>query len=347
MMSVSDEVAAKFGLYPKPPLPPSFTVYVLRQLASSQDGRLAATYATGDLLRYRKSNKAIGVKTGDCAQVVNVNPLVNTIAIYNLNRNRPNNGIAIYDPSQHGLGAYIYKYRVRNFYIGDQIRFTEPWTAQKIPAMALAVITAIDDADNIEVQLCEGRSRSIAWKVRSMPFIDIRSEVEDRFPDKIRHFYKKAELSAANREQGNAGRRIRYHNNIDRERARSRSYSEEHKAVLAPKRKAHRSAHPEQHLARTRNYRSKKRSAPGSHTPQDIAAIWKRQRYLCAVPGCTHPISASTGQDKYHVDHVRALKNGGSNYPDNLQLLCGYHNQAKSDNDEYEWAQAHGLLFFK
>ena len=36
------------------------------------------------------------------------------------------------------------------------------------------------------------------------------------------------------------------------------------------------------------------------------------------------------GKGKYHVDHRMPLSLGGSNYPDNLQLLCPTCNLSKS-----------------
>jgi 5-methylcytosine-specific restriction endonuclease McrA len=50
-------------------------------------------------------------------------------------------------------------------------------------------------------------------------------------------------------------------------------------------------------------------------TGDDIKALLISQGGLCNA--CKCDISTS-----YHVDHVIALARGGTNWPDNLQLLC-------------------------
>jgi hypothetical protein len=94
-----------------------------------------------------------------------------------------------------------------------------------------------------------------------------------------------------------------------------------------------------------RNRNAKLKGSGGSHSLEDIADIWDRQGEKCAISDCNFPI-ASSGKNKYHVDHVKAVANGGSNDKSNLQILCGVHNRQKRDRDEYEWAQEYGLLFF-
>lgn len=105
------------------------------------------------------------------------------------------------------------------------------------------------------------------------------------------------------------------------------------------------------HLGKSTHYnrarRARQRGAEGFHTTEDIRRIWDKQKYKCAVPGCTNPISDKRGcKDIFHIDHIQALINGGSNWPCNLQILCKRHNCEKNAQDEYRWAQKHlGKLF--
>jgi hypothetical protein len=82
-------------------------------------------------------------------------------------------------------------------------------------------------------------------------------------------------------------------------------------------------------LCDNRLRRARERNAEGTHTAEDVQAIWIRQGKKCAVPECCHPISDQKGKNKYHVDHIVALVNGGSNWPENLQILCAKHNMQK------------------
>lgn len=98
-----------------------------------------------------------------------------------------------------------------------------------------------------------------------------------------------------------------------------------------------------------RNRKALVKQSEGRHTAEDIRRIWKKQKHRCNVPGCTNPISDNSSSPfKYHVDHVKAIVNGGRNDAHNLQILCPVHNLQKKQKDEYIWAQTHlGLLFPK
>lgn len=77
-------------------------------------------------------------------------------------------------------------------------------------------------------------------------------------------------------------------------------------------------------------YRASKKGAGGSHTVQDIRAMYDAQNGKCAV--CFTDISRY-----YEVDHVLPLSRGGSNSPGNLQLLCLRCNRSKGSKtmDEF------------
>ena len=83
--------------------------------------------------------------------------------------------------------------------------------------------------------------------------------------------------------------------------------------------------------------RALKAGAEGSHTPADIKRIRKAQGNKCVY--CKTSLD-----DGYHVDHIESLAGGGSNGPENLQLLCPTCNMSKGAADPVEFAQRIGLL---
>ena len=83
--------------------------------------------------------------------------------------------------------------------------------------------------------------------------------------------------------------------------------------------------------------RAMKRGAEGSYTVNDIDVIMKAQHRKCGY--CRKSI-----KNGYHVDHIVALINGGTNWPRNLQLLCGSCNSRKNAKDPIVFAQQLGLL---
>jgi 5-methylcytosine-specific restriction endonuclease McrA len=89
---------------------------------------------------------------------------------------------------------------------------------------------------------------------------------------------------------------------------------------------------PEKNAARVRNRHARKKSAEGFHTAEDVARIRSRQGDKCNNPFCAKLLNG-TG----HVDHILALKNGGSNWPRNLQLLCESCNSSKGAKNSFDW----------
>lgn len=95
---------------------------------------------------------------------------------------------------------------------------------------------------------------------------------------------------------------------------------------------------PEKRRVAIRNYRARnKKRVKGSHTVEDIQRLFNLQRGRCA--GCKECLPKS-----YHVDHVVPQSKGGTNYPINLQLLCGPCNQRKHVKSQIEFMQLMGYL---
>ena len=70
--------------------------------------------------------------------------------------------------------------------------------------------------------------------------------------------------------------------------------------------------------------------ADGHHTAADIKRIFADQGGICAA--CKIDVSGG-----YQVDHVRPLSRDGSNWPENLQILCKPCNCSKNDRTMCEW----------
>ena len=81
-------------------------------------------------------------------------------------------------------------------------------------------------------------------------------------------------------------------------------------------------------------YHTRKRSAPGRHTAADLVRLCAQQGGRCAAPHCGASLTVSCT-----IDHKLPLSRGGSNYPDNLQLLCKSCNDSKSARTMDEWLQ--------
>lgn len=81
--------------------------------------------------------------------------------------------------------------------------------------------------------------------------------------------------------------------------------------------------------------RARKRGAGGSFTPEELEAVFAKQRYRCANCGV---------KAKLVGDHKIALAKGGANDISNMEGLCSPCNHRKNAKDEIAWAQDNGRL---
>lgn len=94
--------------------------------------------------------------------------------------------------------------------------------------------------------------------------------------------------------------------------------------------KAWRIANPDAYIAQLHLRRSRKLGAEGTYGPEDVKRMLHAQSGLCN--GCSCEIWV-----KYTVDHMMPLSRGGSNWPNNLQLLCKRCNSSKNNRTMEEW----------
>lgn len=89
-------------------------------------------------------------------------------------------------------------------------------------------------------------------------------------------------------------------------------------------------------LSYPKRRRALQMGAKGSHSPSDVAEIFKQQRGLCAY--CRRKLL------KYDVDHIVPLSKGGSDDRRNIQLTCKSCNSRKHAKPPMEFARELGLL---
>lgn len=83
--------------------------------------------------------------------------------------------------------------------------------------------------------------------------------------------------------------------------------------------------------ANNQNRRARRQGAEGSHTIEELNILFESQEGRCAC--CNVEL---TGANK-HLDHKYPLALGGTNYIWNLQWLCQFCNNSKSDTHPDEW----------
>lgn len=87
------------------------------------------------------------------------------------------------------------------------------------------------------------------------------------------------------------------------------------------------------------NRRALLKNCEGSYTSDEIRELLEKQKWKCANPACNKSL-----KNKYHIDHIKPLSCGGSNWITNIQMLCPRCNLKKYTKDPIEWAQENGFL---
>ena len=113
-------------------------------------------------------------------------------------------------------------------------------------------------------------------------------------------------------------------------------YRNENRELINEKGRIYYQENCEQRKASSHAIRTKRAGCEGSYSKDDVSKLLVLQRRTCAC--CRNKLT------KYHIDHINPLAKGGTNWPENLQLLCQNCNQRKSDKHPIDFMQQNGFL---
>ena len=139
-------------------------VLVARQEITGADRQWAEQYQPGDMVRYTKGSKAVGIKPGEYARLEQTNEKHNLVTV------RRGNGESVsYDPRRlHGVT--IYRETQRSFAKGDRVQFTAPDREHRVANRELGTVEQIDSRGNLQIRVDSGRA--VAFNIRENPHID-------------------------------------------------------------------------------------------------------------------------------------------------------------------------------
>ena len=127
------------------------TALVPRQDMTGVDRAWAGQYEPGDVVRYSKGSRAIGLGAGKYAKVKEFEATSNLLTV-----SRADGTTLSYDPRRL-QGVTVYRESERNFAEGDRVQFTAPDRVLKIANRDLGTIHSIDAQENVEIRLDSGR----------------------------------------------------------------------------------------------------------------------------------------------------------------------------------------------
>jgi conjugative relaxase-like TrwC/TraI family protein len=139
-------------------------VLVARQEVTGADRQWAEQYQPGDVVRYTKGSKAIGIKPGEYARVEQTNEKDNLVTV-----KRESGEQVSYNPRRlHGVT--LYRETERALAKGDRVQFTAPNREQHIANRELGTIEQIDARGNLQVRLDSGRT--VTFNIRENRHLD-------------------------------------------------------------------------------------------------------------------------------------------------------------------------------
>jgi ATP-dependent exoDNAse (exonuclease V) alpha subunit len=141
-------------------------VHVLyaRQDVTGADRQHAQNYAKGDVLRYSKGSKPLGIQAGEYARVTATDRETNTVTV-----KRYGGEELRYDPRRL-QGVTIYRDAERTFAQGERVQLTAPYHAEKLANRELGTVENIDKNGNLKLKMDSGRE--VEFNARQHPHMD-------------------------------------------------------------------------------------------------------------------------------------------------------------------------------
>jgi conjugative relaxase-like TrwC/TraI family protein len=141
-------------------------VHVLyaRQDVTGADRQHAQNYAKGDVLRYSKGSKPLGIQAGEYARVTAADRETNTLTV-----KRYGGEELSYDPRRL-QGVTVYRDHERKFAQGDRVQMTAPYHEQKLANRELGTVEQIDKNGNLKLKMDSGRE--VEFNARQHPHLD-------------------------------------------------------------------------------------------------------------------------------------------------------------------------------
>ncbi len=135
-----------------------------RQDMTGADRAWAGQYEAGDVVRYTRGSKVLGIEAGEYARVENVDARENRVTI-----ERENGEHQSYDPRRLS-GVAVYHEAGRAFSEGDRVQFTAPSKELHVANRELGTIEKINDAGDVQIRTDSGRE--VAFNIREHPHLD-------------------------------------------------------------------------------------------------------------------------------------------------------------------------------
>ncbi|HEY3159833.1 MAG TPA: AAA family ATPase [Vicinamibacterales bacterium] len=125
-----------------------------RQEITGVDRQCAERYGDGDVVRYSRGSKALGIEAGDYARVESVDSKTNQVTV-----RTDDDRTLSYDPRRL-QGVTLYQEADRAFARGDRVQMTAPDRERGVPNRELGTVDRVDTQGRMDVRWDSGRTSS-------------------------------------------------------------------------------------------------------------------------------------------------------------------------------------------
>jgi conjugative relaxase-like TrwC/TraI family protein len=141
-------------------------VHVLyaRQDVTGADRQHAQNYERGDVLRYSKGSKPLGIEAGEYARVAHVDRESNTLTV------KRHGGEELSDDPRRLQGVTVYRDTERTLAQGDRVQLTAPYHEQRLANRELGTVERIDGNGDMKLRMDSGRE--VEFNARQHPHLD-------------------------------------------------------------------------------------------------------------------------------------------------------------------------------
>jgi conjugative relaxase-like TrwC/TraI family protein len=145
---------------------PSFTQHILvaRQDLTKEDRKVGTVYHEGDVIKFHKANKTVGVEKGDYLTVVAVDKNTNQLTV------KHGDATKTYNP-ERAYGVQVYQRAERTFTEGERVQLTAPWRNKGIANRETGILERLDDKGNVILKLDKDDKR-VQFNLKEMKHLD-------------------------------------------------------------------------------------------------------------------------------------------------------------------------------
>jgi hypothetical protein len=137
---------------------------VARQDLTKEDRKVAVAYREGDVIKFHKANKTVGVEKGEYLTVVAVDQATNQLTV------KHGDTTKAYNP-ERAYGVQVYQRAERTFTEGERVQLTAPWRNKGIANRETGTLERLDEKGNVILKLDKEEKR-VQFNLNEMKHLD-------------------------------------------------------------------------------------------------------------------------------------------------------------------------------